>query len=139
MRANHTPSEHQLRHRGRRRAEFAIGGCLIGSMIGLSGWVIQHHGLASNGRDLASTLVAVAALAVAGALGGTILGALLVVELEDGENEQLDQQARTSQDPTAIIDETDVQDDAGRTGRATVGAGEPRAANRDPTGRRAAS
>jgi hypothetical protein len=114
-----TPSPEKLRHRGRRRSEFVIGGLLVGSMIGLAGWVVQHQGL-----DLRrSTAVAVVALGLAGALGGMILGALLVVEIEDGENEQLDRTARESQDPGAVIDETDVQDDAGRAGRATVGAG----------------
>jgi hypothetical protein len=129
-----TPSPEKLRHRGRRRAEFAVGGLLIGSMIGLAGWVVQHHGI-----DLTrSTAVAVVALGLAGALGGTILGALLVVEIEDGENEQLDRTARESQDPAAVIDETDVQDDAGRAGRANVGAGGSGAPTGTPTGRAAA-
>jgi VIT1/CCC1 family predicted Fe2+/Mn2+ transporter len=128
------PSSEKLRHRGRRRAEFTIGGLLIGSMIGLAGWVVQHHGF-----DIRrSTIVAVVALGLAGALGGLILGALLVVEIEDGENEKLDRTARESGDPGAVIDETDVQDDAGRAGRATVSAGGSGAPTETPSGRAAA-
>jgi hypothetical protein len=56
----------------------------------------------------------IVALAVAGVLGGTILGALAAVEVDDGEDERPSERACERGDPSLPIDESDVDDSTGR-------------------------
>jgi uncharacterized protein YcfJ len=99
------PDAEALRHRGRRRVEFVIGGAVIGASIGVVGFVVVVLG---GGHRWGATAVAVAALAVAGAVGGAVIGALMEVSVEDGEDQRLAERAR--EDASAPLDETDVED-----------------------------
>src|SRR5689334_16296353 len=66
-RAARLPDAEALRHRGRRRVEFVIGGAVVGAMIGIVGFVVVIIG---GGHRWGTTAVAIVALAVAGAIGG---------------------------------------------------------------------
>jgi uncharacterized protein YcfJ len=103
-RADRLPDAEALRHRGRRRVEFVIGGAVVGAMIGIVGFVVVIIG---GGHRWGTTAVAIVALAVAGAIGGSVIGALMEVSVEDGEDHRLAEVAR--EDASAPIDETDVE------------------------------
>jgi uncharacterized protein YcfJ len=102
-RAARLPDAEALRHRGRRRVEFVIGGAVVGAMIGIVGFVVVIIG---GGHRWGTTAVAIVALAVAGAIGGAVIGALMEVSVEDGEDQHLAEVARD--DASAPLDETDV-------------------------------
>ena len=100
--AGPTPTRADLRHRGRRRAVFAVVGTIVGSVLGVAGWAIIDR------ADTRAGVIAIVALAGAGMLGGTVIASLVVVAVEDGENEQLAQNAGHTADQRTARDETDV-------------------------------